>query len=78
VGLADRRTQADNRTRFEKWLDSLNAKNRAVVESWLLDATIPIARIVEWIRDDDAEDDFRGYRVNKDTVSKWRASHGVG
>lgn len=62
---------------FEKWLDSLNAKNRATVESWLLDTTIPTARIVEWIRDDDAEDNFTGYRANKDTVAKWRAAHGA-
>ena len=77
MALADRQTKPDTRTRFEKWLDSLNDKNRATVDSWLRDPAIPNSRIAEWIREDDEEDDFSGYSANKDTISLWRAKHGV-
>lgn len=77
MALADRYQEPDTRTRFEKWLDNLNAKNRATVEGWLRDGRLPIARVVEWVRDDDEDDDFTGIAVTKATVSDWRTKHGV-
>jgi len=70
--LADRYTKPDTRTAFERWLDSLNPANRAVVDGWLADTAISNNRIVEMIRDDEPADDFKGYRANKDTVAMYR------
>lgn len=77
MGLADRYVKPDTRTKFEKWLDGLNEKNRGIVLSWLRDSTISNISIASWIRDDDPEDDFTGYRANKDTIAEWRRANGV-
>lgn len=75
MALADRRTAPDRRTKFEKWLDSLNENNLATVTAWLNDTTISNVAIAEWIREDDDEDDFVGYRGDKDTIAAWRRKH---
>jgi hypothetical protein len=72
MGIADRRTKPDTRSKFEKWLESLSESNRATVLSWLADLTITNASVSDWIRDDDEDDQFVGYRADKDTVATWR------
>lgn len=74
MSLADRYQKPDTRSRFEKWLDSLTEKNRQVVDGWLLNDAISSAAIVRMIAADDSEDNFVGYRANKDTISSYRAS----
>ena len=68
-------TRPDTRTKFEKWLDSLSETNRITVTAWLTDPTVPNVAIADWIREDDEEDDFVGYRGDKDTIAAWRRKH---
>lgn len=77
MALSDRYTKPDTRTQFEKWLDSLNDTNRAIVDRWLRDETLSATRIVEMIADDEPDDDFTGYRAHKDTILKWRRTNGA-
>jgi hypothetical protein len=77
MALADRKQLAEKKPAFERWLDSLSEGNRAVVIGWLRDPEISNQRIADWIREDDEEDEFEGYRAGKDTISIWRRAHGV-
>lgn len=72
MAIADRMTRPDTRTKFEKWLDSLSETNRTTVTAWLTDPTVTNVAIADWIREDDEEDDFVGYRGDKDTIAAWR------
>lgn len=77
MALADRKVEPDTRSKFEKWLDSLNTANRAVVDAWLKDPSIASGLIADWIREDDEDDNFVGYAANKDTVAQWRRKNGI-
>ncbi|MDR7189765.1 hypothetical protein J2Y46_002591 [Microbacterium sp. BE35] len=69
-------TRPDTRTKFEKWLDSLSETNRTTVTAWLEDTSIFDAQIARWIREDDVEDQFVGYRGDSETIATWRRAHG--
>jgi hypothetical protein len=77
MGIADRYQKADTRSQFEVWLDSLTEKNRQVVLGWLRDPDVGHQRVADWIRDDDDEDGFVGYRATKATISGWRRVNGA-
>ncbi|MCK2034469.1 hypothetical protein [Microbacterium sp. KSW4-4] len=77
MSLADRGAKAAPKTKFEAWLDALNDEHRTIVTSWLNDTWYSNARVCEMIRDDDPEDNFTGYRANKDTIAVWRKAHNV-
>ena len=72
MSLRDRGVKTPPKTKFQQWLDSLSEKNRAVVVGWLTDAKYTNADVQRMIRDDDEEDDFKGYPANKDTIANWR------
>ena len=72
MAIADRMTRPDTRTKFEKWLDSLSETNRTTVTAWLTAPTVTNVAIGDWITEDDEEDDFVGYRGDKDTIAAWR------
>lgn len=72
MALADRYQKPDTRSRFEKWLDSLSKEHRSIVDGWLADKTISNVNITAMIRDDDPEDNFTGYRANKDSIAEYR------
>jgi hypothetical protein len=75
MALAARKQLVEKKPAFEHWLDSLSETNRAVVLGWLHDMTIPHQRVADWVRDDDDEDDFKGYPAGKDTISIYRGKH---
>jgi hypothetical protein len=70
--LADRIAPPDGRTKFEKWLDALSPKHRAIVDGWMLDPNTSNIAIINAIRDDDEEDAFKGIRVDRDAFAKYR------
>jgi hypothetical protein len=77
MGLAERGVKTPKKSSFELWLDSLTDSNRQVVQGWLMDTEYTNADIMRMIRDDDPEDDFKGYRAAKDTISIWRSENGA-
>lgn len=77
MALADREVKPDTRSAFEKWLDTLNDKNRKTVETWLRNPEIGERHLIVWLREDDPEDDFNGVRVSRDTLLAWRRANGV-
>lgn len=77
MALADRKQLDDKKPAFERWIDSLSTNNRAVIEGWLADLHISNQRIADWIREDDEEDNFTGYRAGKDTIAIARRSRGI-
>ena len=77
MALADRKQLAVKQTAFERWIDTLTEKNRGYVLGWLEDGSLSHQTVADWIREDDADDDYRGYPAGKDTVSVWRRDHGV-
>ena len=77
MALADRRQAPDTRTPFEKWIDTLSEQNRKVVLGWLNDPSIPHAHVMDWIREDDPEDEFTGYSASRDTIAAWRRKNGI-
>ena len=77
MALAARKQITKTKPAFDRWLDGLSAANRAVVLGWLEDTTIANIRVAEWIREDDEEDDFKGYPANKDTIAIARARRGI-
>lgn len=77
MSLADRGAKEAPRTKFETWLNSLTPEHHTIVTGWLEDTWYSNQRISEMIRDDDPEDNFTGYRANKDTIAVWRKAHNV-
>ena len=77
MALAARKQLIETKPAFERWLDGLSEANRAVVLGWLEDATIPNQRIADWVREDDADDDFKGYPAGKDTIANARSRRGI-
>ncbi|WP_442575886.1 hypothetical protein ACSBPH_01670 [Microbacterium sp. F51-2R] len=65
------------RPQFDAWLDSLSTRNHDIVVGWLNDPNLSNAAIIRMIADDDPDDDFKGYRANKDTVAEWRRRNGT-
>lgn len=70
--LADRIVVAPRKSAFERWLDGLSPKHRAVVDEWLSNPAVSARTIRDAIREDDPEDGFTGVRVGAETISAWR------
>ncbi len=70
--LADRATLPDTRTKFERWLDGLDPRHRDTILGWLKHPGYSSTQISIWIREDDPEDGYTGYRAHKDTIAEWR------
>ena len=77
MALADRKQLLIRKPAFEVWLENLSDRNRTVVVGWLEDPSIPNQRVADWIREDDADDDFKGYPAGKDTIANARSRRGI-
>lgn len=62
---------------FDEWLDGLKPDHRETVDGWLRNPRVSATALASAIRDDDADDDFTGYKANHGTILDWRRRNGV-
>ena len=77
MALAARKQLTETKPAFDRWLDGLSEANRAVVVGWLEDTSIANHKVADWVREDDEDDDFKGYPAAKDTIANARSRRGI-